>query len=231
MLIDKLKKITWWRFQLRIDKIFPSMLDTFISEVPGVIHIGANNGGERHAYARHDLRVLWVEPNPEVFRELQENIKIYKQQRAVQDLVTDIDGEEYDFHIANNNGASSSILDMKLHLELCPDVVYEDSIRLRSVTLVTLLKREGIDAKSYPALVMDVQGVELLILRGASELLPAFKFIRLEVADFESYEGCCQLVDVCDFLRGKGYREVIRRKFAEHSSGGYYDILFERNEE
>jgi len=228
MLIDKIKKIAWWRLQLRFEKLFPSKLETFLREVPGVIHIGANNGGERWVYGKHDLQVVWVEPNPIVFRQLEKNIENFKKQHAFQYLVTDKDSQEYNFHIANNNGASSSIFDMKLHLELCPDVVYESTIKLQSVTLQTLLEKEFIDVERYPSLVIDVQGAELLVLQGATDLLSEFKFIKLEVADFESYEGCCKLTDVVNFLNGKGFREVIRRKFAEHPSGFYYDVLYER---
>ena len=53
----------------------------FLSQVSGVIHIGANTGQERHAYAAHD--VIWIEPIPDVFDKLLENIQDFpKQGRA-----------------------------------------------------------------------------------------------------------------------------------------------------
>lgn len=224
------KKITLWRIRLRIDRLLPSKLDQFMKQVPGVIHVGANNGGERDAYAKYGLRVIWIEPDPEVFEILQKNIRGYVGQKAFQYLVTDQDDSEYEFHIANNNGASSSILDLKLHLELCPDIVYERTIKLRSATLTSLLMKESVRASDYPALVMDTQGSELLVLKGAKEILSSFQFIKIEVADFESYKGCCQLKDIDLFMKHNGFKEICRSKFAEHSGGGsYYDILYKRD--
>lgn len=200
-----------------------------MKQVPGVIHVGANSGGERDDYAKHDLRVIWIEPNPDVFETLKKNIQGYVGQQAYQYLVTDQDGAEYDFHIANNQGLSSSILDLKLHSELCPDIVYERTLKLRSITLTSLLIKESVMASDYPALVMDTQGAELLVLKGATEILNAFRFIKIEVADFESYKDCCQLKDINLFMRENDFKEICRSKFAEHADGGgYYDVLYER---
>jgi len=174
--------------------------DLFLQKVPGVIHVGANEGQERDAYAKHGLQVIWIEPIPEVFATLQKHLSVYSRQSAYQYLVTDQDGSEYAFHIANNGGASSSILDFKLHKDVWPDIAYEQTITLRGTTLASLLKKEAINPADYPALVMDVQGSELLVLKGAEAILPAFRFIKTEVADSEAYAGCCQLGDINAFL-------------------------------
>lgn len=58
-----------------------SDLDTFLTDASGVIHIGANSGQERDIYARQGLDVVWVEPIPEVFAELKQNITPLKRQR------------------------------------------------------------------------------------------------------------------------------------------------------
>jgi FkbM family methyltransferase len=224
------RKLTLWRIRLRIDRLLPSKLHQFMKQVPGVIHVGANNGGERDEYAKYGLRVVWVEPNPDVFEVLQKNILGYVGQKAFQYLVTDQDDKEYDFHIANNKGLSSSILDLKLHLELCPEIVYERTIKLRSTTLTSLLMKESIRASDYPALVMDTQGSELLVLKGATEILSSFQFVKVEVADFEAYKDCCQLNDIDLFMKQNGFNEISRSKFAEHYAGGsYYDIVYKRD--
>lgn len=203
--------------------------DLFLGKVPGVIHVGANEGQERDAYDKHGLQVMWIEPIPEVFATLQERLSRYPRQSACQYLVTDQDGAEYAFNIANNGGASSSILDFKLHKDVWPDIAYERTITLRGTTLASLLKKEGTNPADYPALVMDVQGSELLVLKGAEAVLPAFRFIKTEVADFEAYAGCCQLRDINAFLKPRGFRELSRRRFAERPAGGsYYDIVYER---
>ena len=41
----------------------------------GLIHVGANDGAERHLYAEHGLKVVCIELNPDVFKRLVENIR------------------------------------------------------------------------------------------------------------------------------------------------------------
>lgn len=225
-----LRKITLWRIKLRLVRFFPSKIDRFISEVPGLIHVGANDGGERDKYAKYGLGVLWIEPNPSVFTVLKKNISHFSGQIAYQRLITDRDNQQYDFHIANNAGLSSSILQLKLHSELNPEVRYIRTIKMRSCTLTTLLKEQSICVSDYPALILDTQGSEMLVLQGAIDVLHLFWYVKIEVADFEAYEGCCQISEVCAFMKIHGFYEVDRRKFAEHFSGGsYFDVLFKLN--
>lgn len=203
--------------------------DRFLNRASGVIHVGANTGQGRIRYEKRGLRVVWIEPIPEVFATLEENLRPFPRQTALRYLVADRDDVEHTFHIANNAGKSSSILELKLHKDVYPEVAYERSVTMRSITLASLLEREKIAAADYDALVMDVQGAELLVLKGAAPILGSFKFIKTEVAEFESYAGCCQPKDIDAFVRPYGFREIARNRFAEHPhGGGYYDIVYER---
>jgi FkbM family methyltransferase len=212
----------------RVKALFKPNPDRFLKQVTGVIHVGANSGQERNLYRRCGLRVIWIEPIPDVFQKLSANLSGYPDQRAFQYIVTDKDDSEYTFHIANNDGASSSILEMKMHHDIWPTIEYERTITLRSVTLPLFLQKERINAADYQALILDTQGAELLVLKGADPIL-SFRFLKIEVPDFESYEGCCQLRDIGQFLLPRGFHEYSRHKFAERPSGGsYYDVVYER---
>lgn len=196
----------------------------------GVIHVGANIGQERKGYEKYGLHVIWIEPIPEVFQTLKENLRDFPNQRAIQCLVTDRDDEEYQFHISSNNGESASILDLKQHKDIWPEVTYTTTISLRSATLVSLLQRERIDLSKYQVLVMDTQGSELLVLKGSVSILKNFRYIKVEVADFEAYKDCCQLDDINSFMTLHGYSEFSRRQFASRPSvGSYFDIVYRRN--
>jgi len=204
--------------------------DRFLGDVSGVIHVGANSGQERMLYAKNGIRVVWIEPIPEVFARLKNNLEGFPEQRAFQYLVADRDDVEYQFHIATNEGASSSILDLGLHRDIWPDIRYERTVRLRSKTLPSVLAVEQVDVRKYDALVMDTQGSELLVLQGAVPILERFKYIKTEAPDFESYVGCCQLPELTRFLSERGYEEYSRHKFAERSQGGaYYDVVYRRS--
>jgi FkbM family methyltransferase len=201
----------------------------FLRSVRGVVHVGANVGQERALYARHDLNVLWIEPIPDVFATLKANLAGFPKQRALECLVTDRDDAWYEFHVANNQGESSSILALKEHKDVWPKVAFTNTIKLKSSTLATLLAREAIASTDYDALVMDTQGSELSVLRGAEPVLPRFKFIKTEVPDFEAYEGCAQLKDIERFVTERGFTELSRHPFAQHPGGGrYYDVVYRR---
>lgn len=203
--------------------------DRFLWRCRGVIHVGANAGAERKSYAEKLLRALWIEPIPEVFRQLSDNLRGLRGQQAVQALVTDRDGERLELNVSSGNMASSSIFELHDHRKLWPRITMERKISVTSTTLPTLLHARGIDCDDYDALVVDTQGSELLVLRGAEPILHAFKYIKTEAADFESYRGCCRLDDIGAYLGGNGFVEVSRHCFK--SLGGdlnYYDVLYRR---
>lgn len=203
--------------------------DAFLRDISGVLHVGANIGQERGIYAQYNLDVLWIEPIPEVFYNLNKNLEDYPRQVAYQYLITDTDYGEYTFYIANNNGESSSILNLNLHKDVWPEVVYERAIILKSLTLATFVQKENIDLDKYDALIMDTQGSELLVLKGGQVLLNRFKYIKTEVPNFASYSDCCQLADVESFLMQHGFQEYSRNQFASHKDGGaYFDIVYKR---
>jgi FkbM family methyltransferase len=107
-----------------------SQLDSFLKDVPGVIHVGANIGQEREEYASLGLKVAWVEPIPAVFETLRSNISGLANQRAYQYLLAAEEGVEYTFHVADNGGASSSIFEFAKHRKLHPDIHFVQDIRI-----------------------------------------------------------------------------------------------------
>jgi FkbM family methyltransferase len=205
------------------------VVDDFLSRISGLIHVGANSGQERDIYAAHGLSVLWIEAIPDIYDCLARNISKYKKQRAVRGLVTDQPGQSYTFHVANNEGASSSIFDFALHRDIWPDVIFTHDIELRSTTIDGILDDPVAHYPVYDALVMDTQGSELLVLKGASHALETINYIKSEAADFESYKGCATVDELTAYLAECGFRLVAKEAFAEHPNGGkYYELLFKK---
>jgi len=211
--------------------IFPSLdPHSYLKQVTGVIHVGANLGQERELYAKYKLKVLWVEPLPDIFEQLYKNVRSFPDQTAVNYLITDKDAVEYLFHVASNGGASSSILELAKHNEIWPDVQYVSQITLKSITLDSLLKNIGNGIPTYEALVMDTQGSELLVLKGAAKSLGQFKFVRTEAADFESYANCARVEELTSYLSKFGFKLIRSDKFAESPKGGrYFDLLYRKS--
>lgn len=207
----------------------PNKDATFLPLLRGVVHVGANTGQERRVYDSYRLRILWVEPIPEVFARLQHNIAGFDGQQAVQALVSDQAGVEVDFQIADNEGASSSMLELARHQEVWPEVRSSKTVRMTTTTLPDLMQSAGIDIARYNGLVMDTQGSELLVLKGAVPLLPRLDFVKTEVADFEAYKDCCQLEELGTFMAEDGFDEFERRLFRNMQPGrAYYDVVYRR---
>jgi FkbM family methyltransferase len=202
---------------------------SYLRNVRGVIHVGANTGQERHLYSALGLAVIWIEPIPEVFAALQANILALPKQLAFNNLIAEEDGRDYQLHVANNDGASSSILDLAKHQEMCPDVYYRETINLKGITLTSLIAEKQIDIRKFGALVLDTQGSELKILKGAIGILSNFEFVKAEAADFESYKECCLIDELATFLSHQGFREQ-RRHANGHMPGvgTYFDATFRR---
>ena len=223
----------YWRQRNSLEKRLANLVqgkpDAFLAECRGVVHVGANAGHEAGFYAGHGLAVLWVEPIPTVFAELEENIAAWPNQRAVQALVTDKDGESYTFNVSGNGGQSSSIYEWGGHKEMYPTIDFVDKLELTSTTLARIVGREGIDPSAYDALIMDTQGSELLVLKGAEPLLAGFRYIKTEAADFEAYKGCATLDDITGWLEPRGFKmkRKIRNK-TRNNLGSYYDAVYER---
>lgn len=199
----------------------------FLNKSRGVIHIGANSGQERGTYSIFGINVAWVEPVPHIFKKLEKNIYNYKKQVAFQYLITDKDNEEKTLNIANNESLSSSIFTLDKHQLLFPNVTYQETIRLKTSTLDTIIRKERLSPKKYDTLVMDVEGAELMVLKGAKISLKQFKWVFLECTNFDARKGACQCHEIVDFLEKKGFFEE-RRHY--HSSlegvGEIYNILF-----
>lgn len=203
-------------------------LRDYLAKCRGVIHVGANDGHERDLYASHGLGVVWIEPIPEVYDKLVSNIAGLPNQRAIRALITDKDGVDCVFHISNNDGASSSLLDIGLFQDIWPEVGYVRDLAMTSQTLPCALTTAGLNPEDYNALVMDTQGTELLVLRGAESLLPHFTYIQTEAADFEAYKNCTTVAEITQFLSTRGFRLVRKELFAVRREGGrYFELLFQ----
>lgn len=227
--IKKLTNKIYRSIRYRIYSQRINYLEGFLAAAQGIIHIGANRGQEADFYATKGLPVIWIEPIPEVYKQLQSKIAPFLNQTAICALITDSDDKTYQFKIASNNGASSSIFQFKDHETLYPNIHYTDSMEIRGIKLDTLIEKEKIEISLYDTLIMDTQGSELLVLKGAEKTLQSIRYIKLEVADFESYSDGVTLDEIEDFFKQTDFKKSKQIKTdGLRKIGYYYEILFER---
>ncbi len=194
-----------------------------IKSSKGIIHVGANKGQEAEFYAIHNKSVIWIEALPQIFEMLENKIANYPNQQAINALVTDTDGKEYNFHISNNTDVlSSSVFEFGDGKdELFPDLKMVDSVRLVGKTLSTIYSEFNIDETEFDFLLLDVQGAELMVLKGAESVLHNFKYILTEVSTVDIYKSGVLWAELKAFLNQKGFKEAISGTPSQHC-----DVLF-----
>lgn len=165
----------------------------------GIIHIGAHRCEEKSFYKEtlHIDNILWIDGNDELCMQYPE---------IVNAVVADEDGKEVEFIITSNDAMSSSILEMEEHVKEHPDCIEVSRVRKSTVRLDTLIETsESIKSKLYDMLVMDVQGAELLVLKGAQKTLENVRIIIAEVNIKPLYHGCPMMSELDEYLSDFGF--------------------------
>lgn len=170
----------------------------------GIIHIGAHKMEERSSYLDCGIEdIIWIEANPLLTKNNEQIIS--KSEKIFQYAISDQDNKIYDFKITNN-GESSSILDLDLHKYHHPGIHVIDSISVNSKRIDTLVKENCINIKDYDFVNIDIQGAELLALKGFGSLLKNIKYIYTEVNTNYLYKDCCLINEIDDYLSKFNFR-------------------------
>jgi hypothetical protein len=113
-------------------------------------------------------------------------------------------------------------LNLKKHSELYPHINVINEEIVASRTLDDLFSNKY-KIKKFNFLNMDIQGAELLALRGAKNILKNIDAIYTEINFQELYEGCALAQDLDTFLKEYNFTRV-RTVTPEHPSWG--DALY-----
>lgn len=168
--------------------------------VTGVIQVGAHYGQEYHDYAACGIKpVLFIEPCSKAFSVLEQT---FAQTPGVV-LFQSACGADYSTGTMNvelaNQGMSNSLLKPAKHLNQYPSIQF---LETEEVCIMPL--DEIVDHLQFHGnmLVMDVQGYELEVLKGATETLKHIDYIYTEVNRDEVYEGCARIEQLDEYLVG-----------------------------
>lgn len=166
----------------------------------GVIHVGAHWAEEHDDYLKCGIEsFVYIEPCKEAFN-VMNNIVFGMYDRANLILVNVACGAEegempmYVSH--NNQGQSNSLLKPELHLQQHPEVVFDDAEAVKVIPLDKLPIEKG----KYDMLVMDCQGYEGDVLKGATETLKHIDIIYTEVNRGQTYAGNMEIEEMDVFL-------------------------------
>ena len=185
--------------------------DKYLKERRGVLHVGAHTGEERVWYAEQAFQeVLWFEPNPEIFPILQENLKDYNNQVAFNIGIHDKINNTV-LHVASNEGQSSSILDLGLHATYYPKVKYVKDVKIKLMRMDNFLFLSGRNIKQFNFLNVDVQGVELNVIKSFGNLINCLDYVYAEVNEEELYKGCALITEIDYYLAQYRFERVLTK--------------------
>jgi FkbM family methyltransferase len=115
--------------------------------------------------------------------------------------------EEYDFKVTNN-GESSSILELGTHKEKHPHIFVTETKKLKSKTLNSIISENNLDMSNFNFLNLDIQGAELLAIKGLGEQIDKIDYIYTEVNVDYLYENCALMSEIDEYLNSFGFSRV-----------------------
>lgn len=197
--------------------------------IKGVVQVGSHYAEEHQVYVDLGVKnIVYIEPHKGSFNRMISKLhELYgvPQEGALMPLTdekmyeicsfksgikcfqvacADREGE-YEMYVSNvNQGQSNSLLEPNLHLRQHPEVVFTE----REMVKVVPLDNLSFKKEDYNLLMMDVQGAEGLVLKGAEETLKHIDLIYTEINTGQTYEGNMELPEMDEYLAERGFIRV-----------------------
>lgn len=203
---------------------FEILINKYHLTSEGIAHIGAWKAKEVHKYKKlfGDIPIVFVEPNIKLKPFIEQNLKDYKKVRCEYLALgsTKTTGA-LNLHYSNIDedyiGQSSSILDPLLH-----PPIGDKKVEVEIITADELFNNDIIDFLS-----IDVQGYELEVLKGATEILKGVKNIIIEVNKSEQYRGCPLIQEIDKYLSNYNFIRKETEWYGDTEDWG--DAFYQKN--
>jgi FkbM family methyltransferase len=199
-----------WMFNTLRSLDIAELLRTHGISVRGLVHVGAHEGEELPAYRQiGDFPIALIEAHPGVHDRLAAIVAGQVNVTTVHAAVSDREGP-VTLHV-NINDHCNSLLPIGTLSRLLPDMIECATVDVPGRTLDGLFaewRAGGAAIADANVLVSDIQGAELMALRGGQSTLPQFDAVVLEVSFDELYAGCAQVEDIDRFMSGAGFSRV-----------------------
>lgn len=182
-------------------------------KIRGILHIGANNAEEKHVYNKCSIyNILWFEGN---YLAIPGLIKKVGSTKVIQEFLSDERKNEL-VYLASNN-ASTSLLEPGTHIKHHPSISFDASITITTNTLSSIAQTQFLPSE-YNFMNLDVQGLELKVLKGYEEHLDKIDYIYTEVNTEYVYKNCALFSEICDYLSCFGF-SLKEQKITKHGWG------------
>ncbi|KKQ34802.1 MAG: Methyltransferase FkbM family [Candidatus Nomurabacteria bacterium GW2011_GWB1_37_5] len=208
--------------------LIPKLLDK--SKIKTIFELGArdcqNTTILHNEYPRSNVYAF--ECNPDTLEECRNRIKLLKRAELIEKAVSNKNGKLTFYSIdqsksdktswSDGNPGASSIF--KISKKYPNEKLIQKKITISSIKLSTFLKKNNV--KNIDLLFMDIQGAELLALRGLENSIKKVKIIHTEANFVAFYNKQALYGDIKKFLNNKGFFIYSVTNF----TGPFADIVF-----
>lgn len=175
---------------------FPTLVKKYSAKIDGAIHCGSHLAQEHASYVSAGIkRFAYIEPCAATFTALRNRFGSHHHIKLFNVACGEADSEGVLYTGSQNEGQSNSLLKMHKHTQIHPGITLNNSEPVQIKALDSL----GLFDKGYQLLVMDCQGFEGRVVKGAEKTLRQINYVYSEVNLDEVYKGCT-LVDELDAL-------------------------------
>ncbi len=180
-----------------------------------IIHVGADKGQDRAEYIKLGCKeIIWCEADPRNVAYLQDR---FPEDTIISGAIWSDDLEVLNFYQFNQSAQNSAVAPISPNEENSFGVI---SVKAHKID--TVLAAKQITKRSL--LVIDVQGAELEVLKGAQKLLRNIAFVVIEIAlKSQGYAETPSQESINLALAAHGFKPSISR--ISHD-GSYKDQLF-----
>jgi FkbM family methyltransferase len=176
----------------------------------GVIHAGAHWAEEHDDYVKCGIeRFVYIEPCRDAFAVMcnkfninSNTIVFHTEKLSLFNYACGSEEKEEVMYVSHQNqGQSNSLLKPEGHLTQHPEIIFDDAEMVKVVPLDNL----PIQKEKYDMLVLDVQGFEGEVLKGATETLKHIDIIYTEVNRGQTYAGNMEIDEMDSLLAQYGF--------------------------
>lgn len=200
---------------LRRDEIGLSEIARYLPADPVILEAGALDGGDtvRMSSTWPGARIYAFEPVPAAYSQLASrtagNRAVFTDPRALSSQTGTAELHVSAYASGEFRPDSSSLLTPAKHLDMHPDVVFRESIRVPTVTLDDWSRSAGVSRVDF--MWLDLQGMEMAVLLASPQFTRRTTAICIEVVTTELYQGCPLYPEVLDSMVTLGFEVAIER--------------------
>jgi FkbM family methyltransferase len=191
-----------------------------------IVEVGACEGEDSIKYSRlfQNAEIYAFEPLPSNTKMAKENFEKYNihNVRLIEKALSDKNGTAQ-FFVSNGQppdagqgdwdygNKSSSLLNPAKHLDVSDFITFKQVVTVETITLDEFCENNKIAGIDF--MHMDVQGAEMLVLKGAAKNLRCIKAIWLEVSTIDLYKDQPLAEDIEKFMSANGFVMVRDRLY------------------